>query len=100
VLSGTGAAAGHIVASLADASNHLTIWNGWKRRGLEELSQKTERSSADIAGLMSGYKAYADELLDRLVNVIRASNNGNVAMQAFVPTREQGCFVRGLGWTN
>jgi hypothetical protein len=50
---------------------------------------------------MSGYKAYADELLDRLVNVIRASNNGTAAaMQAIVPTREQGCFVRGLGWTN
>jgi hypothetical protein len=100
VLSGTGAAAGHIVASLADASNHLTIWNGWKRRGLEELSSKTGRSSADIAGLMSGYKAYADELLDRLVNVIRSSNNGNAGIQAIVPTREQGCYVSGLGWSN
>jgi hypothetical protein len=101
VLSGTGAVAAHVVSALADASNHLTIWNGWKRRGLEELSSKTGRSSADIAGLMSGYKAYADELLDRLVNVIRASNNGTAAaMQAIVPTREQACGVWPWGWVN
>jgi hypothetical protein len=94
-------AAAHVVSALADVSNHMTAWYGWTHRGLEELSNKTGRSSADIAGLMSGYKAYADEQLGRLVYVLRnAANGASAAVQAIVPTREQGCFVSGLGWTN
>lgn len=76
VLAGTGAAATHVVSALADASNHLTIWYGWHRRGLEELSQKTGRSSADIAGMMSGYKAYADEQLKKVANVLGETEGG------------------------
>jgi hypothetical protein len=40
VLSGTGAVAAHVVSALADASNHLTIWNGWKRRGLGRIVEQ------------------------------------------------------------
>jgi hypothetical protein len=91
----------YIVAQLAKASNLLTIYNGWIRRGLQEadFATRLNRPANGIAGMMSGYKPAAEEILDRIA--IALSNSAGVsAIQAIVPTREQGCLVRGLGWTN
>jgi hypothetical protein len=94
VLSGTGAAAAHIVSALADASDHMTIWYGWHRRGLQEMSRALNLSPDSIAGMMSGYKAYADEQLGKITDIQLYGNGTTVsAVQAIVPTREQGCGV-------
>jgi hypothetical protein len=79
VLSGTGAAAAHIVSALADASDHLTIWYGWHRRGLQEMSRALNLSPDSIAGMMSGYKAYADAHLERIADVLLGASNGTPA---------------------
>jgi hypothetical protein len=72
-------ATAHIVKALADVSNHMTVWYGWTHRGLEELSTRTGRSSADLAGLMSGYKTYADEQLEKIASVLLGSHAGTPA---------------------
>jgi hypothetical protein len=103
VLTGTGAIPAHIASVLADASNHLTIWNGWKRRGLEELSSKTGRSSADIAGLMSGYKAYADELLGKIASSLGETEGGFESVDVIDSSEqctvdENGATIPPVGW--
>lgn len=72
-------AAAHVVGALADVSTHMTIWFGSESRGLEELSTRTGRSSADLAGLMSGYKTYADEQLEKIASVLLGSHAGTPA---------------------
>lgn len=73
-------AAAHIVKALADVSNHMTVWYGWTHRGLQELSSKLQgRSADDLAGLMSGYKTYADEQLEKIASVLLGSHNGTPA---------------------
>jgi hypothetical protein len=79
VLTGTGAAAAHIVSALADASDHMTIWYGWHRRGLQEMSRALNLSPDSIAGMMSGYKAYADAQLERIADVLLGASNGTPA---------------------
>jgi hypothetical protein len=95
------AVAPYIVPQLAKASNLLTIYNGWIRRGLQEadFAERANRPANGIAGMMSGFKPAAEEILDRIA-IALSNSAGNVAVQAIVPTREQGCFVSGLGWTN
>jgi hypothetical protein len=79
VLGGTGAAAAHIVSALADASDHMTIWYGWHRRGLQEMSRALNLSPDSIAGMMSGYKSYADAQLERIADVLLGASNGTPA---------------------
>ncbi len=103
VLSGTGAAAAYIVSTLADASNHLTIWGGWKRRGLQEMSRALNLSADNIAGLMSGYKAYADELLKRVASSMGETEGGFEALDVIdsseqCATDENGASVAPLSW--
>lgn len=60
------AASAYIVSALRDISNHLTVWYGWHHRGgIERVAKPNE-----ISGLMSGYKAYADEQLAKLAGVL------------------------------
>jgi hypothetical protein len=85
-----------LVQSLADIGAHLTVWYGFHHRGLEEMGGRMDRSANDIAGLMSGYKDYADAELAKLLTIIETENGGAdeeivPAMQAVVPVREQAC---------
>jgi hypothetical protein len=51
-------------------------------------------SPDSIAGMMSGYKAYADEQLGKITDIQLYGNGTTVsAVQAIVPTCEQGCGV-------
>jgi hypothetical protein len=58
-----------LVQSLADIGAHLTVWCGFHHRGLEEMGGRMDRSPDDIAGLMSGYKDYADAELAKLLTI-------------------------------
>jgi hypothetical protein len=91
----------YVVAQLAKASNLLTIYNGWIRRGLQEadFAERTNRPAAGIAGMMSGYKPAAEEILDR-ISIALSNSTGVAAVQAFVPTREQVCQGWPWGWVN
>jgi hypothetical protein len=67
-----------VVAQLAKASNLLTIYNGWIRRGLPEsdFASRLHRSANGIAGVMSGYKPAAEEILERIADVLLGASNG------------------------
>jgi hypothetical protein len=67
----TGTASAVVVQSLADIGAHLTVWWGFHHRGLEELSGRGLGSADDISGLMSGYKKYADEELEKLATILQ-----------------------------
>lgn len=81
----TGTAAAVVVQSLADIGAHLTVWWGFHHRGLEELANRGVASSSDIAGLMKGYKDYADEELKKLVMILQNLNpdDDSVAVGTF-----------------
>jgi hypothetical protein len=80
-----------IAESLASASTYLTIWNGMNARGLETVKN---RLGNELAAQMSGYKDYAEEILDEIAVDLLYGNGTTVsAVQAIVPTCEQGCGV-------
>lgn len=100
VLSGAGAAASYIVTALADVSNHLTVWYGWTHRGLQELSTGTGKTADDIAGLMSGYKTYADSQLARIAGILLGAEGvteGTFESVDLVDSTELLCDENGCG---
>jgi hypothetical protein len=65
------AADAHVVSTLEDISAHLVVWYIWHHRGL------TDPRGIDptaMAGIMQGYKAYADEQLAKLTAVLAAED--------------------------
>jgi hypothetical protein len=65
----------YVTQALADASNHMVCWYGWHHRGLQELAQLTGRPADDIAGMMSGYKKYADAQLAKIASVMTSTDD-------------------------
>jgi hypothetical protein len=71
----------YVVQALADVSNHLTVWYGWHHRGLQESDGTRGKA---LAGIMSGYKEYADAQLDKLANVLTGITNGTQSATGMV----------------
>jgi hypothetical protein len=61
----------YIQQMFADIGAHMTVWYGFHRRGLEEMSGRGVGSAKDIAGLMSGYLEYAKEQMAELVTILQ-----------------------------
>lgn len=88
----------HVVTALEDISAHLTVWYLWHHRGVQESMARNSGQPSDIiAGIMGGYKAYADEQLAKLIETLVLEDEEDVATPAggfsFVPITRPTCVT-------
>jgi hypothetical protein len=99
------AAKSWVASELAEASNYLTIYFGWIRRGLEEadFAARATRPAAGIGGKMSGFKALAEEKLNIIAGLLGETEGGFESVpvidssEQFI-TDENGNAIAPLEW--